>query len=87
MSTKVRVYEVARDLGIDNKALVALFQSVGVPEVKNHMSAVGPEAVERVKRHLEKQPAQICTCTPEPATGWLPFRRFWTMSHGAVIWT
>jgi hypothetical protein len=58
MSTKVRVYEVARDLGIDNKALVALFQSVGVPEVKNHMSAVGPEAVERVKRHLEKQPTQ-----------------------------
>jgi translation initiation factor IF-2 len=56
MSTKVRVYEVARDLGIDNKALVALFQSVGVSEARNHMSAVGPEAVERVKRHLEKQP-------------------------------
>jgi translation initiation factor IF-2 len=56
MSTKVRVYEVARDLGIDNKALVALLQSVGVSEARNHMSAVGPEAVERVKRHLEKQP-------------------------------
>ena len=58
MSSKVRVYEVARDLGMDNKALVALFQSVGVSEVRNHMSAVAPEAVERVKRHLEKQNAQ-----------------------------
>jgi translation initiation factor IF-2 len=58
MSSKVRVYEVARDLAMDNKALVALFQSVGVSEVRNHMSAVAPEAVERVKRHLEKQRAQ-----------------------------
>ncbi|MBN1607191.1 MAG: translation initiation factor IF-2 [Polyangiaceae bacterium] len=41
---------------MDNKALVALLQSVGVSEARNHMSAVGPEAVERVKRHLEKQP-------------------------------
>lgn len=56
--SKVRVYEVARDLGMDNKALVALFQSVGVTEVRNHMSAVAPEAVERVKRHLEKQSSE-----------------------------
>ena len=51
MSIKLRVYEVARDLGLDNKALVALLQSVGVPDVRNHMSAVPPEVVERVKRH------------------------------------
>ena len=58
MSSKVRVYEVARDLGMDNKALVTLFQSVGVSEVRNHMSAVAPEAVDRVRRHIEKQKAQ-----------------------------
>jgi len=28
MTTKMRVYEVARDLGLENKALVALLQSV-----------------------------------------------------------
>jgi translation initiation factor IF-2 len=56
--SKVRVYEVARDLGLDNKAVVALFQSIGVTEVRNHMSAVAPEAVERVKRYLEKQTLQ-----------------------------
>ena len=58
MSIKLRVYEVARDLGLDNKALVALLQSVGVPDVRNHMSAVAPEVVERVKRHIEKQKQQ-----------------------------
>jgi translation initiation factor IF-2 len=58
MSIKLRVYEVARDLGLDNKALVALLQSVGVPDVRNHMSAVPPEVVERVKRHIEKQKQQ-----------------------------
>jgi len=57
MTTKMRVYEVARDLGMDNKALVALLQSVGVTDAKNHMSAIAPEAIERVKRHLEKQKA------------------------------
>ena len=53
--SKMRVYEVARDLAMDNKSLVALFQSVGVTDVKNHMSAVMPEQVDRVKRHLERQ--------------------------------
>ena len=53
--SKLRVYMVAKDLGMDNKSLVALFQSLGVADVRNHLSAVGPEQVERVKRHLAKQ--------------------------------
>src|SRR5882672_10606342 len=53
--SKVRVYEVAKQLNLDPKAVVALFQAVGINEVRNHMSSVEPEAVERVKRHLEKQ--------------------------------
>ena len=55
--SKVRVYEVARELGLDPKQVVTLFQSIGVTEVKNHMSAVAVEAVERVKRHLDRQQA------------------------------
>ena len=58
MSSKLRVYEVARDLGMDSRDLVALFQQFGATDVKNHMSAVPPEALERVKRHLEKQKTQ-----------------------------
>src|SRR3974390_532736 len=55
MSTKVRVYEVAKQLNLDPKKVVGLFQAIGVADVRNHMSSVEPEAAERVKRHLEKQ--------------------------------
>ncbi len=54
---KVRVYEVAKQLGLDPKAVVALFQQLGVSDVKNHMSSVDNDSVERVKRHLEKPKA------------------------------
>src|SRR3984957_14418972 len=55
MSGKVRVYEVAKQLNLDPKQVVGLFQAIGITDVRNHMSSVEPEAVERVKRHLEKQ--------------------------------
>jgi translation initiation factor IF-2 len=53
--SKVRIYEVAKELGMEQKALVALVQSMGFGEVRNHMSSVEPELVERVRRHIEKQ--------------------------------
>ncbi|XXT16166.1 translation initiation factor IF-2 [Sorangium sp. So ce429] len=53
--SKVRVYEVAKQLNMDQKTLVALFQSMGIGDVRNHMSAVESDVVERVKRHLERQ--------------------------------
>jgi translation initiation factor IF-2 len=53
--SKVRIYEVAKELGMEQKALVALFQSMGFGDVRNHMSSVDPEVVERVRRHIEKQ--------------------------------
>ncbi|MGH7326729.1 MAG: translation initiation factor IF-2, partial [Polyangiaceae bacterium] len=46
---------VAKQLSLDPKAVVALFQAVGINDVRNHMSSVEPEQIERVKRHLEKQ--------------------------------
>ena len=55
MSVKVRVYEVAKQLNLDPKQVVVLFQAIGVTDVRNHMSSVEPEAIERVKRHLDKQ--------------------------------
>jgi translation initiation factor IF-2 len=53
--SKVRVYEVAKQLNLDPKQVVTLFQSLGVTDVRNHMSSVEMEAVERLKRNLEKQ--------------------------------
>jgi translation initiation factor IF-2 len=55
MSSKVRVYEVAKELNLDPKQVVGLFQAIGIAEVRNHMSSVEVDAVERVKKHLEKQ--------------------------------
>src|SRR5512142_359039 len=55
MSSKLRVYEVARELSLDNKEIVSLLQSMGFGEVRNHMSVVSSEAVERLRRHNERK--------------------------------
>lgn len=56
-TNKVRVYEVARELGMDNRELMNRFAALGIP-VRNHMSALEPAEVDRVKRALEKDKAQ-----------------------------
>jgi len=53
--SKVRVYEIAKQLNMDQKTLVQLFQTMGIGDVRNHMSAVEPDLIDRVKRHLERQ--------------------------------
>src|ERR1700690_303877 len=55
MSSKLRVYEVARELSMDNKEIVSLLQSMGFGEVRNHMSVVSSDAVERLRRHQERK--------------------------------
>ncbi len=54
MAGKVRLYEVAKDLGLANKDLVAKVRALGI-EVKNHMSNLDTEDVARVKRALDKE--------------------------------
>jgi translation initiation factor IF-2 len=51
--SKVRVYEVARELGLPNRELVQKIASLGI-QVRNHMSVLDPIEVERVKRTLDK---------------------------------
>src|SRR3954463_465204 len=51
---KIRLYEVAKDLGLANKDLVAKVRALGI-EVKNHMSNLDPDDVARVKRALDKE--------------------------------
>ena len=51
---KVRLYEVAKDLGLTNKDLVERVRALGI-EVKNHMSNLGTEDVARVKRSIDKE--------------------------------
>ncbi len=50
---KVRVYELARDLGLENKVLIQRMASMGI-QVRNHMSVLEAPEVDRVRRNLDK---------------------------------
>ncbi len=54
---KLRVYELAKELGIPSKRIIELLARLGV-EVKNHMSTIEEESALRIKAHLrgEDQP-------------------------------
>ena len=51
---KKRLYEVAKELGLENKDLVSKVRALGI-EAKNHMSNLDVEDVARVKRALDKE--------------------------------
>jgi len=55
--TKTRVYEVARDLGLNNRDLMGRLASLGI-QVRNHMSVLDTAEVERAKRAIEKDKQQ-----------------------------
>jgi len=55
--SKVRVYEVARELGLDNGDLMKRFAALGI-QVRNHMSALEVAEVDRLKRAIEKDKAE-----------------------------
>ncbi len=48
---KVRVYELAKELGLDNKEIMAKLRTLKIP-VKSHMSVVPDEELDRVKSSL-----------------------------------
>ena len=51
---EMRVYEIAREVGLPNKELIAKIRALGL-EVNNHMSSLDPDAVARVRRSLERE--------------------------------
>ncbi|NOY89942.1 MAG: translation initiation factor IF-2, partial [Deltaproteobacteria bacterium] len=54
--SKVRVYEVARELGLDHRELMQRMAALGI-QVRNRMSVLDPLEVNRVKRSIDKQRA------------------------------
>src|SRR6188474_2741284 len=50
----MRVYEIAREVGLPNKDLIAKIRALGL-EVNNHMSSLDADDVARVKRSLERE--------------------------------
>lgn len=51
--SKVRVYELARDLGLESKDLVDFLEELGA-DVKNHMSTIEADIAELVREHFSK---------------------------------
>src|SRR6188474_1963990 len=48
---KIRVYELAKELGKDNKAVVEIIQGLGI-EIKNQMSTLAADDEARVRAHF-----------------------------------
>src|SRR3954469_8242234 len=73
---KMRVYEIAKEVGIPNKDLIAKIRALGL-EVNNHMSSLDADDVARIKRSLEKetQPVAQPQQTQRLATGGAVLRR------------
>ena len=55
---KLRVYEVAKDLGMSSEAVLLIVKRLGV-EVKNHMSTLPPEAVTQVQAEIGKEKTAV----------------------------
>ncbi|MBO2520358.1 MAG: translation initiation factor IF-2 [Clostridia bacterium] len=51
--SKIRVYELARDLGLESKDLVDFLEELGA-DVKNHMSTIEDDIAELVREHFSK---------------------------------
>ncbi|MEO8704545.1 MAG: translation initiation factor IF-2 [Kofleriaceae bacterium] len=52
------MYEIAKEIGIPNKDLIAKIRALGL-EVNNHMSSLDADDVARIKRSLEKEKASV----------------------------
>lgn len=57
---KLRVYELARELNLENKALLKKMEKMGI-EVKSHMSSLDEAAIKQIKQELfgKKAPDEI----------------------------
>ncbi|MCB9555956.1 MAG: translation initiation factor IF-2 [Deltaproteobacteria bacterium] len=54
---KVRIYQLAKELGLPNKDLITKLRGLGV-DVRNHMSVIDSDESQRVRRALEKERAE-----------------------------
>ena len=72
----MRVYEIAKEVGIPNKDLIAKIRALGL-EVNNHMSSLDADDVVRIKRSLEKEKQSVAQPqqTQRLATGGAVLRR------------
>jgi translation initiation factor IF-2 len=54
MAQKIRVFQLAREFGLENDVMVVKIQNMGL-DARNYMSALEAEDAQRVRRQLEKE--------------------------------
>ncbi|MDA8296952.1 MAG: translation initiation factor IF-2 [Actinomycetota bacterium] len=67
MAKNIRVYELARELGLSNKEALDLCVSLGIG-VKSHSSSIEEAQADRVRRKAEREGLVRATQPEEPAT-------------------
>ena len=65
MPKKVRVYELARDLGLTNKEAIDLAMSLGIG-VKSHSSSIEDAQADRVRRKADAEGLRRDVSPEEP---------------------
>ncbi|MGM0380952.1 MAG: translation initiation factor IF-2 [bacterium] len=61
----MRVYELAKELGLDSSKLIALLQDEFDLEIKNHMSGIDEDVVAMVREYLEEDSEEEAAETPK----------------------
>ena len=51
MEKRIRIYEVAKNLGVESKTLINVLRDMGIP-VKNHMTTIEPKVIDKIMKSL-----------------------------------
>jgi len=54
ISDKIRIYELSRDLNLDNKDILDAAQKLSI-SVKSHSSSISAEEAKKIKNHINKK--------------------------------
>lgn len=62
----VRIYSLAKDLGLDSKELVDLCARIGIQGKGSALASLEDQEIARIKRHLEEKAAPAAFAAPAP---------------------
>jgi translation initiation factor IF-2 len=70
----IRIYTFAKELGIDNKALLDICEKLGVYGKGSALASLSDEEIAKIKRHLEGPSEKVAVGTAAPAAASPPSR-------------
>jgi translation initiation factor IF-2 len=62
----IRVFNLAKELKLDNKALIDVCQDLGFEKVKNQLNSLSPEQAEQVRKRVAEGPAKPAHAAAHP---------------------